>query len=484
MSKIVDMELLNDAVKKDEFLREFLCDMDLRQEAIDKAREKHISSSVRQLFCMPQTYMILADKMIHGEYAIAPPTIVFVDKKSGNKISYNEALNRNMEGVRQVYMNTEIDRIVLSIIYRIYYRRYHHLIDEHCVSYKKGLSTAKIGKRLGKQLVELQNQGVCYGYKVDLSKFFDSVKIEVINALLKELGTGSVLDAVLYAYYNDNTVIIEGNEVERFKSLAQGCAFGCLLADLVLRKIDAYLASMDVVYYRYSDDILILGRDADKAFRALKKELFKLGLALNPKKVERIDGTRWFEFLGFAFKGDSISLGSKTIANMEREIKERTIGKARQLHRKATKCEIRRYIRSVQKYLFTACVGGPKRFGMGTYIFGAVNNMQDLRVLDEYIKDCLRACATNYNKGLYGIGYNSVDYKTGGASSHVISGGKSRVVFPNTAMTQGPDFVGGDLLIECGYVSLMHMYKAFHTGKNLYEAECLKMASHVRPFAS
>ena len=45
-----------------------------------------------------------------------------------------------------------------------------------------------------------------FGYKLDLSKYFDSVPHEVINKALAELDTDSPLEQVLYKYYNDDTV--------------------------------------------------------------------------------------------------------------------------------------------------------------------------------------------------------------------------------------------------------------------------------------
>ena len=52
----------------------------------------------------------------------------------------------------------------------------------------------------------------------------------------------------------------------------------------MLRDIDAALSDMCSVYYRYSDDILILGDRADEALNMLTEMLSQKGLKVNPKR--------------------------------------------------------------------------------------------------------------------------------------------------------------------------------------------------------
>ena len=78
---------------------------------------------------------------------------------------------------------------------------------------------------------------------------------------------------------------VDGNLVEHYGSLKQGCAVASFLANYVLRDIDAKLSKLDILYCRYSDDILMVGDDADKALRLLSEMLAVKGLKLNPKKL-------------------------------------------------------------------------------------------------------------------------------------------------------------------------------------------------------
>ena len=122
---------------------------------------------------------------------------------------------------------------------------------------------------------------------------------------------------------------------------------------------------------------------------------------------------------------------------------------------------------SVMEYLYT--FSEDEAYGMAPVLFSAVNVISDLEKIDTYIKDCIRAAYTN-KTDIYGIGFypNS-------KHDYVVVSGKGRNVSANRVKTQSEDFLGNDLLRECGYVSLVHMYKAWLCGKPVYDMERMKM---------
>ena len=84
--------------------------------------------------------------------------------------------------------------------------------------------------------------------------------------------------------------------------------------------MDAALGEMNVFYVRYSDDILILGKNWKEGYKLLQKKLAEKELTLNPKKVEFLDKDHWFKFLGFTMKNDQISLSKNRIKKFQKEI--------------------------------------------------------------------------------------------------------------------------------------------------------------------
>lgn len=453
--------------KKYSKLNEFASNMQIWTQSFDRGLKK-MRNEVFQIMKLPQAREVLVEKILAGDYEIAPPVINYIDKKTGKFITKEQAAKT--EKVREIYVNGNVDRIVLNVIYRIYYEMYIDRISPYCVSYKTGVSTSKIAKKLSKKLTLLCNvsKNNFLGYKIDISKFFDSVNKETLFQALKELSSDDPIDELVRKYYADDRVIIDGEIVPRYKSLAQGCALGCFLADYVLKDIDETLSSLDVIYYRYSDDIIILGKDAKLGYRILLSMLKKKGLLVNPDKVESIRKDSWFTFLGFAFRKDQISLSEKTLKNIQHKVKTETMSVVRKAHKPATKKEVFHMITRLQNYFFTAYAADGKSFGMGNYLISTITSDHDLLEIETYCKDCLRAAYTGRTE-IYGLGY--VPYK----ENYTIMHGKGKNVKRNLERTVGPEFEDFDLLRECGWVSLLHLRKCYRYSRPVYKSEIQKM---------
>lgn len=452
----------------DELLREFRCNAELHGKVVDHLIAKKVPLSQANLFFQPETWEILSDKIAAHEYHFSPLIEGYVCKRTGNPLNYIQASARNFEDVRKIYMMTPMDRAVAHMIYLIYYRKFIGMSHERCVSYKNGIGTSKVAKNLS---AEMKQRGFYSGYKGDIHHYFDDVNMISIEKQLREMRTGSVLDDLLWELYHDDRVLVNGELIHKHRGLIQGCAFACLLANLILKDIDTVISNMDVIFYRYSDDFLILGSDKDtkKAMAIIKQMLEPKGLQLHPKKVQRIDKNTWFEFLGFKFKGDMISVSEKTLHNLRHEIKTRTVSKTRQAHRPATKRELQKMIDDLQWYFFTAFAKSQENFGMGVYLFGTVNVLHDLRAIEDYCKDCLRAAYTN-KSNIYGLGsvnrrYYAVDCSNLGQN-----------VRANRDKTQSEEW---DLLKECGWVSLIKMYNDYHTNMDLFENSVFRMMNGI-----
>lgn len=357
-------------VNKDKKMKMFM-DINIIKEAIQHSLDKHIDKGILKQMCTPEGRIWLSDTILRGEYRVAPPHIELQPKDNGE--------------FRKVYANNDLDRFVLGVINTVYNKLYGHLIDKNCVSYQKGIGVHNIIERIKKEFLSYGYD--INGYKVDLSKYFDSVSKEVVFEALEELNTGSPLDEVLYEYYSQDIVFDENeNLIEHYKSLAQGCAFGCFLANYVLRDIDKTIGGMDVIYCRYSDDILMVGRDADKALETLEEMLSTKGLSLNPKKVEKIDGNHPFTFLGFKIDGQKVTLSDKSLKKFKKEIQKRTKYKKGRTLRSATK--------EINRYLYTAYIKNPTEFGWAEYFFKIINIEEDIIMMDNYIKDHLKHTVT------------------------------------------------------------------------------------------
>lgn len=414
---------------------EMFFDKSIWEEMINHAVEKKLNLEVITKLCEPRYRVILADAIEKCQYNVAPPHIGEIPKDDG--------------GVRKVFINEDIDRLVLSIINVIYSRLYKGKIHPNCVSYQKGLGVSKIVKSVSAKVSKMN--GIC-GYKLDISKYFDSISRECLYQCLDELDTGSPIDAIVQKYYREDLIIDENDEVIKYyKAIAQGCPVSPFFANYCLRDIDEEISRYNVIYYRYSDDMLIIGEDADAALERLKAMLREKGLSLNPKKIEPIENGQWFTFLGFRINGDKISFSKKSLKNFQREIKLLT-----QPHKGDQKA-LDSAIRNIQYYLYTAFIKSKENFGWGEYFFSTVNIEEDIIELDKFVKDRL--------KGMYS------------GKIHVGGLGVSNIPKRGVAVRTGVHIdtnqfrVSNDFLRDHGYISMHHMYNLYRVNKEVYRNE-------------
>lgn len=402
---------------------------------LEKSYNKGIDMGLLRQFCEPQNRLQLLNAITSGNYAIAPPHIAKIPKDNGD--------------FREVYVNEPIDRIFLSLYNDVLFEMFGDRIHPSCRSYQKGIGCPQTVKEISKRICEMNSNHV--GWKCDLSKYFDSVKIEFIDKALDELDTGSPLDGIVREYYHNNWVFdADGNLVEHYGSLKQGCAVASFLANYILRDVDAELSKFDILYCRYSDDILMIGKDADYARIKLQQMLAEKGLILNPKKVEPICADKFFTFLGFNICGPKITFSKKSIKNLQNEIEARTI---------KANCSTKKAIHNVIKYLYEGYIVDDKQFGWAAYFLPTVNVREDINELNLFVMDCIRAVDSGKKK-VGGIGENKeLKYR-------VVSRGTGKNVRANRDKWNakyGTDSIDG-------YLTLTAMQNALRAGKPIYEA--------------
>lgn len=338
--------------------------------ALETGREKGINRSILKRLCCQSERDVLKSKILNDAYEIAPPHEAQIPKDNGE--------------FRTVYVNTGLDRILLTIINDVIFEMCHDMIYPTCKSYQKGLSCGKTVQQISKRIALMQTDVI--GIKIDLTKYFDSVPIkyidDVFDKIVKRTGE-SHITTMLRKYYHMNIVLdMKKQPVEKYSSLRQGCAFAAFLADASLFDIDECISHMNVNYVRYSDDILIIGKEWTKAYDILKDKLSQMELTLNPKKVEILHKNIWFKFLGFELKNDMITLSSKRIKTFQHDIEECTV------RSHFTKQED--IIRCVNHKLYM----GPDGYCWGTSVLPVINSEKDIQTMNNFIMDAIRAAVT------------------------------------------------------------------------------------------
>lgn len=357
------------------------------EKAIEKGVFKDINKSELRLLCAPSTRIALYQAIKDDKYDIAPPHQQLIPKGNGE--------------YRIVYINENFDRIVLSIINDLLFETCKNMVHPACKSYQSGIGCGKVVQEVSKQICKTETDVI--GFKADLSKYFDSVPIEyidaVFNSIEKKIGESKIINVLRRYYHNDWCFDTNGNLIQKYQSLKQGCATASFLADVVLHLIDKYMSGLQGYYVRYSDDILYVGEDYEEAKTALETRLNAMQMKLNPKKVEWLYKDKWFKFLGFFIKGDMITLSPSRVRDFRKEIEKRTI--------KNPKISETKAVNSVRSFLYK----GDGTYSWSTSVLPIINVDKDIDTLNNFVMDCIRACVTGKKKiGGIGVAVDRPDY--------------------------------------------------------------------------
>lgn len=399
------------------------------EKAIETGVDKHIDKGELRKLCSPQFRAMMCERILNDNYEIAPPHQAKIPKDNGD--------------TRIVYVNENVDRIFLSIANDLFFEMFPEFIHKSCKSYQSGIGCGKIVQEVSRQVIDTKRKEV--GFKADLTKYFDSVPIRFIDGIFdrmeEKVGKSKIIDVVRKYYHTDLCFDVEGNLIEHYQSLKQGCAVASFLADAVLYKVDFILSSLAGFYVRYSDDLLVISDNHEQYYMTLRSMLNDFELTLNPRKVETIYSDKWFKFLGFYIKGNQITLHKGRVKTFQKEIEARTI--------KQRNISAKRAINQINSYLYK----GDGKYSWATSVLPIINVQKDIDELNEFVLDALRACATGKKK-IGGLGSVS-DRK-----DYTILRGTGKNVKANRMKTEKE--------IE-GYLSINCMRKALLTNRAVYE---------------
>ena len=406
------------------------------EDALENGVDKHIDKGELRKLCNPEVRVALYKAIASDNYEIAPPHQAQIPKDNGD--------------MRIVYVNENVDRIFLSIANNLFFEMFPEFIHPTCKSYQAGIGCGKIVQQVSKQVIDTKGNEV--GLKADLTKYFDRVPIRYIDDIFDRMetkvGKSKIIDIVRKYYHTDWCFDINGDLVEHYQSLKQGCAVASFLANAVLYPIDDAVSKLNVYYVRYSDDLLALGSDWHKAFEVIKRMLGDMEMELNPRKVEILTKDKWFKFLGFNIKGSQITLAKSRVKSFQKEIEARTI-KAQKCANNSSKNMQIGAINRVNAYLYK----GDGTYSWATSVLPIINVEKDIDTLNEFVMDCLRACATGKKK-VGGLG--SVNDR----EDYTILRGVGKNVTANRNKT--PKEIDGYLSVKC-------MQNALLTRRAVYE---------------
>ena len=181
------------------------------EKAIQIAVEKNMPYDELEQYCNPDTLSYLYKLIKDDMYSIIPPHQQSIPKDDG--------------GIRTVYINENLDRIILSIVNDMLFEFCGELVSERSKAYQTDLSCGKVVKEVVSRISTCKLDTI--GIKADLSKYFDSVPLRFIEEVFDKVenicGKSKVIDLLRRYYECDFCLNEKGEVIEQFQSLKQGC---------------------------------------------------------------------------------------------------------------------------------------------------------------------------------------------------------------------------------------------------------------------
>jgi hypothetical protein len=189
----------------------------------------------------------------------------------------------------------------------------------------------------------------------------------------------------------------EGILIEERKGAMAGMPYAVFLANVYLTQLDRKFASIpELIYCRYSDDIIIFSKDKlrlDEAKKQLQESLSEYHLDINhDKEVETAPGHKW-TFLGFECDGKDIDVCEVSVQKLKAKMrrKSRALRRWAEVNGKDGWMAARAFIKHFNKKLYTC--DDRSEINWSLWYFPLITTDKSLKIIDRYMQDCIRYLA-------------------------------------------------------------------------------------------
>lgn len=166
-------------------------------------------------------------------------------------------------------------------------------------AYRAGIGVAQTTAEVERRL----RSGRHWYARTDIEKFFDRIDRERLLAILGNLEVDSAVLGLVERLMRAGAV--EGVAwTDPLEGVSQGSALSPLLSNAYLADVDREMIESGTSYFRYADDVLVLGEtevDAGEALARFGEAVDRLGLRLGARKTRRGHAQAGFDFLGVRF---------------------------------------------------------------------------------------------------------------------------------------------------------------------------------------
>lgn len=379
---------------------------------LDRMRE-HAEWEQYYLYCESSKHIGKRDLRLLREYIDGRRYITVLDNIKNNiPFPYPRRYTLNKMGVgkkRIVYTYEETENYVLKML--------AFLMHDKDRIFADNLFSFRHDQGVRKAIASLVNRnGISeyYSYKLDIHDYFNSVEVERILWRLRKVfkdeePTYKLIEEILL---NPYVISEEGIAIEERKGIMAGVPISSFLANLYLTDLDWYFQNNNIIYARYSDDIIVFAKsreELEEYRQYIESYLHNEKLTLNPKKICYSEPNGQWNYLGIKYNSGVVDISDISLQKMKAKMRR----KARALYRWKIKNKasderaIRAYIKAMNNKLYN----NPNKHELTwtRWFFPLINTDDSLRKLDAYMLECIRYIATGkHTKSNYNIRYHTI----------------------------------------------------------------------------
>ena len=340
-------------------------------------------------FILNKKYETICAGIVDGTYSFSIPKKHLISKGHSKK-------------KRAVYTFSDDEMLVLKYISYLLYE-YDYLFSPNLYSFRNNSSV----KSAIRNISNIKMLHKMYGYKVDISNYFNSIDINILFENLKKDISDSLLLSIFESILKNDEVVYNDEIIHEQKGVMAGTPISAFLANYYIREIDEYFWNQKVVYCRYADDIILFCKSKDElvSYQKTLLEYFdRFNLNINSDKEYFFEPNDKWEFLGFSFYGNKIDLSDNTLRKIKAKIRRSARGIRRWMLKKgadyhvALKAMNRKYNR---KFFGKQ---DKEELSWKYWFFPTINTSESLKIIDNYMQEQQRYIVTGkHNKRNYKI---------------------------------------------------------------------------------
>lgn len=311
---------------------------------------------------------------------------------------------------RIVYCLPEDETIVLKLLTWLMIRKYDWFLSDNLYSFRPNYGA----KDALRKLTSDPEISQYYSYKLDVRNYFNSVDVNLLLPVLKELFADDVpLYNFIASQLSDPRALDGDTVIEEQKGVMAGMPYAVFFANVFLTQLDRKFKKIqDVVYCRYSDDIIIFAKEKDTLDTAKEKllnMLAELRLEVNPDKVVETVPSQPWTFLGFECNGQEVDVSKVSVGKIKAKMrrKARSLDRWRREKGKDGWMAARAFIKHFNRKLYTS--ESNSEVNWSWWYFPMITTEKSLKEIDAYMQDCIRFVATgSRTKSRYNFTYGQM----------------------------------------------------------------------------